>query len=279
MWLYAHPVREATIFDDGGQWFGPQSDPTSMHQMGFKLAGGGPHQSKTMMLRELTTLLHDSDALDVADAILERNVLGKPSMRSRESTLYRLRQLYGLGQAAPVCRTLFGLWPRDPAGRPLLSLLCALSRDPTLRDGALPVLDASLGEQVRWPAIAAAFESRNPGRFGEKMAKSLAQNAASSWTQAGFLKGAVRKLRIRAAPTPTVAAYAALVASLCGFGGQRLLDCRWLSVLDRPAEDRLALLRQAEGLGLLRVRSTGDVLEIDVRRPMAEMLRIPELVS
>jgi hypothetical protein len=34
-------------------------------------------------------------------------------------------------------------------------------------------------------------------------------------------------------------------------------------VLDRPIEDRLGLLRQAEGLGVVRVRSAGDVLGIE----------------
>ena len=45
-------------------------------------------------------------------------------------------------------------------------------------------------------------------------------------------------------------------------------------MVDRPVEDRLALLRQAEGLGLCRVRAAGDVLEIEVRRPLAEALGI-----
>ena len=213
------------------------------------------------------------------EAIVGDNLLGKPSIRAREAALYCLRQLYGVGGNDPIWRVLRGLWNRDPGGRPLLALLIALARDPMLRDGAPAVLDASPGERVRWPAIATTFEVANPGRLGEKMAKSLAQNAASSWTQAGFLKGAVRKERVRTSLTPTVAALAALLASLCGFGGQRLLECRWLTVLDRPNEDRLAHLRQAEGLGLVRVRSAGDVLEIEVRRPMAEVLGVPELVS
>ena len=161
----------------------------------------------------------------------------------------------------------------------MLALLCALARDPSLRAGADAVLDAKPGEQVRWPAIAATFEAVNPGRLAPTMAKSLAQNAASSWTQAGFLKGAVRKERVRAKATPVAAAYAALLASLSGFGGARLLESRWLDVLDRPVEERLVLLRQAEGLGLARVRSAGDVLEIEVRRPMADAAGAPSLVN
>jgi hypothetical protein len=230
-----------------------------------------------MMLAELTTLLASDAADRPADAVVRENLLGKPSVRAREAALFRLRQLYGLGEDYPICTVMRRLWDRDPAGRPLLALLCGLSRDPTLRDGAAAILDASLGEQVKWPAISAAFEVRHPGRLGEKMAKSLAQNAASTWTQAGFLRGAVRKERVRVHATPAAAAYAALIAGLCGFGGMRLVESRWLDVLDRPVEDRIALLRQAEGLGLARVRNVGDVLEVDARGPLARTLGVAEL--
>ena len=147
-----------------------------------------------------------------------------------------------------------------------------------MRDGAAAVLDASLGERVQAPAIAAAFEAAHPDRLGTSTASSLSRNAASSWTQAGFLSGAVRKLRVRPRATPAVAAYAALLAGLCGFGGARLIESRWLDVLDCSPEERLGLLRRAEGFGLARVRSAGDVLEIETRRPMAEALGVPALV-
>jgi len=232
-----------------------------------------------MMLAEFTDLMAAGAADRADDAILRDNLLGKPSVRARQAALYRLRQLYGVGEACPICAVLHRLWDRDRDGRPMLALFCALARDPTLRDGATAVLDAALGERVRWPAIAGAFEARHPGRLGEEMAKSLAQHAASTWTQAGFLKGAVRKERVRAKPTPTVAAYAAVLASLCGFGGMRLVESRWLDVLDRPIADRLALLRRAEGLGLARVRTVGDVMEIDIRGPLGRTLGVQELVE
>jgi hypothetical protein len=256
----------------------PTADHASLARLGIKAEGGGPHQSKTMMLADLSALIASGRVDDPAGAIVGDNLLGKPSIRAREAALYRLRQLYGVGGTDPIWRVLLGLWHRGSIERPLLALLTVLARDPMLRDGAAAVLDASPGERVRWPAIAATFEAAHPGRLGEAMAKSLAQNAASSWTQAGFLKGAVRKERVRSISTPIVAAFAALLASLYGFGGRRLLECRWLTVLDRPTEDRLALLRQAEGLGLVRVRNVGDVLEVDARRPMAEALGVSELV-
>lgn len=258
-------------------WFSSSTRQTGLAALGIKMAGGGPHQSKTIMLRELSTLLGAGHGDNPTVAVVEQNLLGKPSARARLAALYRLRQLYGLGTDASVGLVLRRLWPLDPDARPMLAMLCALARDPSLRDGAGAVLDAVVGEQVRWPAIAAAYEAQHPGRLGAKMAKSLAQNAASSWAQAGFLKGALRKERVRAQATPAAAAYAALLASLCGFGGNRLLECRWLDVLDRPVEERLGLLRQAEGLGLTRVRSAGDVLEVEVRRPISDTLGVSGL--
>jgi hypothetical protein len=266
---------------EGGEhsrWFAPLVEAADLVRAGVRPHGGGTHQSKTMMLADLTALLAAEGGSDPRAAVVEDNVLGKPSRRAREAALKRLRELYGVGGQAPVWLALLGLWPRDPEGRPLLALLCALARDPTLRDGAAAVLDATLGAQVRAPAIAATFEAVHPGRLGAKTVKSLSRNAASTWTQAGFLAGAVRKVRVRAKATPTVAAYAALVARICDFGGPALLASRWLDVLDRPVEDRLSLLRQAEGLGLARVRSAGDVLEIEVRRPLADALGVPGLV-
>lgn len=270
----AVPDRKARV----DAWLSPGADPAALARAGIKVEGGGVHQSKTMMLRDLSALLAGGHGEDPADAVLAENLLAKPSVRARAAALLRLRQLYGVGGDAPLCVALRRLWARDPEARPVLALLCALARDPLLRDGAAAVLDAPLGARVRSPAIAAAFEALNPGRLGDAMAGSLARNAASSWTQAGFLKGAVRKERVRARATPAAAAYAALLASLCGFGGARLLASRWLDPLDRPVEDRLSLLRQAEGLGLARVRSAGDVLEIDVRRPLADALEVPGLV-
>jgi hypothetical protein len=259
-------------------WLAPGADRLLLARVGIKAEGGGAHQSKTMMLADLSALLAGGHGEDPTDAVLAENLLAKPSARARAAALLRLRQLYGVGGNAPLCVALRRLWARYPDARPVLALLCALARDSSLRDGAAAVLDAPLGARVRSPAIATAFEALNPGRLGDAMARSLAQNAASSWTQAGFLKGAVRKERVRARATPVAAAYAALLASLCGFGGACLLASRWLDVLDRPVEDRLSLLRQAEGLGLARVRSAGDVLEIDVRRPLADALGVPGLV-
>ena len=73
------------------------------------------------------------------------------------------------------------------------------------------------------------------------------------------------------------AAYAAWLAALAGFGGPALLDSPWLDVLDRSRDERLGLLRQAEALGLARVRAAGEMVEIAVKQPLAQTLGMPDL--
>jgi hypothetical protein len=148
-----------------------------------------------------------------------------------------------------------------------------------LRDSADAVLTASAGAPLRWPQIAMQLEGKHPGRYSPKMLKSLAQNCASTWTQAGHLAGKVHKRRSSPEVTPEAAAYAALLGSSAGFGGPALLASAWMGTLDRSEPELLNLLRGAEAAGLLRMRAGGGVIEINVRRVMADNLGVPELVD
>ena len=261
-----------------GDWIMPNADLAAAESFGLRLRGGGTHQAKTMMLNEISTFLDSfAGTADTRSLIIDANVLNKRTTSTRLVTFRHLNALYGIEKMPVITQALASLWQRDRQGRPLLALLCALARDPLLRDTAKTVLDTPVGIPVRWPALAAVFERKYPGRFSSKMLKSLAQNCASTWTQSGHLRGAVRKQRIRAETTPHAASYAALIATVGGFGGPALLDSGWVKILDVEHNQALELLRQAEGRGLARVRSVGDVIEVSVRQPMATTLRIPKL--
>lgn len=260
-------------------WFQRGSDLQALLDAGFRLSGGGVHQSKTMMLRELDGLFTAQAATGEAPVtlVLDANVLDKPTGSARRLALERLRGLYGIGSELAVSRVLAALWRLDPVGRPLLALLCALARDPLLRDSAEVIVPASAGMPIRWPLIADRLVSAHSDRFSPKMLKSLSQNCASSWTQSGHLQGKVAKRRARPMASPASVAYAAWLATLAGFGGPALMDSPWLDVLDRSRDERLGLLRQAEALGLTRVRAAGEMVEIAVRQPLAQTLRMPDL--
>ena len=260
-------------------WFGARTNPTAMSAFGLKLAGGGAHQSKTMMFREIEALLATgfSEKPALRMAVIENNVLGKATANTRLLTYRHLVSLYALSRDVPIFNVMYHLWKIDVTGRRLIALLAALGRDPLLRDTAAPVLKAAIGELIPRHQYEFAFTEAYPDRFSTNMLRSLAQNCASTWTQSGLLKGKVRKIRGRAVPTPPVVAFAALLATVSGFGGPAILSSPWMRVLDLSPNGAIDLLRQAEGLGLARVRSAGDVTEISVRQAMAITLGVREL--
>lgn len=265
---------------DRYQWFRLPSDETGLKRFGFRLAPGGVHLSKTMMLAELTALFNATASTDeIQKQVLEANILGKRTGAARRIALARLNTLYGVQGPNPLTAVLAKLWHRRVEGRPLLALLCALAREPLLRDSADVVLPAAPGMSVRAPDIAVKLVRKEPGRYSPKMLSSLARNCASTWTQSGHLAGKVNKRRSSPIATPETAAYAALLGTLAGYGGPALLASPWMRTLDRSDGELLNLLRAAEGMGLLRVRAGGGVIEINVRRIMAENLGVPELAD
>ncbi len=256
-----------------GAWFRQGVDPATLKPVGFRSGGGGAHQSKTMMLRELTMVLAagNADVPRLQELVLDENILGKATAAARAGTFRQLRNLYGLGIVSPVTIALASLWDLDSDSRPLLALLCALARDPLLRDSAGAILATPIGSATGVRQITEALAALHPDRFTPAMLKSLAQNCASSWTQSGHVTGRVKKTRSHPRTTPVAAAYAALLASLAGFGGPALLASPWMDVLDVSTQERLSLLRRAESMGLVKVRAAGDVIEVLVDPLMARI--------
>ena len=244
------------------------SEPLS--KAGFRFGDKGTHTSRTMMLSELTELLAatpaDAERADYQAAIVHDNLLGKATTATRRLTNQRLGELYGLDPRLPLFRALRTAWAVDEPGRPLLALLCALARDPLLRATAPAVLELPLGaELVRATFLDSIREAVGP-RLNEAVLDKVARNAASSWSQSGHLKGRVRKIRRRVAPTPGSLAFALWMGALEGLAGEALLEGRWVSVLDRTGRELVPFVLEAKQLGLIHARVGGGVTEIDASR-------------
>ena len=246
---------------------------------GFRLIGGGTHQSKTMMISELRSLLGfgDTNPEALKRIAVEENALGKSTVNTRRQTFGHLGSLYGLLEQPPITQAMLGLWRLDDGGRLVNALLLALARDPLFRKTADVILKTGVGEVVPRTHFEETLTSAFPNRFSPKMVKSLAQNCASSWTQSGHLSGKVKKIRRRLVPTATNVAFAALLATTAGFGGPSILSSPWMKILDLSPDQALDFLRRAAALGLVRIRSAGEVTEISVRQPMATTLKVPSL--
>jgi hypothetical protein len=234
--------------------------------LGFRSGSMSVHTSRTMMLDDLTVLLDRVPFQAIKDgylsAVLEENVLGKPTRSTRERSAKRLSELYALDASCPLFRLLRHYWTVDRAGRPMLAFLAAAARDPLLRQTTPFVLGVPIGESLRAEQIGNHLEEIYPGRFQATTRHSTAQNLASSWTQAGYLQGKVRKVRTRPRITPVVLAYAITLGHLCGLRGKMLLQSPWVQLLDREPDDLNHLAFEASAQGWINYKTAGGVIEI-----------------
>ncbi len=238
-------------------------------------AHSGAATSRTLMLAELSALLAGTPAGAVKDAykaaVIDDNVLLKPSAGTRAKTYAYLRDRFALDPDVPVFGLLRLLWNRDPSGRPLVAVLVASSRDPLLR-ATFPALIAYEPDQpVSSRSLGQAIENAVPGRFNDKTIKATGARVVSTYKQSGHLRGRSKVYRQRVTPTPGSVTVALLFAALGGAGGLALLDSDWVRVLDSPGERVLAEARIAASRGWLEIRQAGDVLDISFDRLLASL--------
>ncbi len=235
---------------------------------GFRGGRSSVHTARTMMLAELEGLLEAVPAgagpAEYRAAVLDANVLGKRTASNRLRTLRPLSELYALDPSVTLFRVLRRLWDLDPPGRPLLALLCASARDVLLLASAPTVLHAAPGEPLSKTEIERDLAPLVAGRLNAAILYKVAQNAASSWTQAGFLSGKVNKVRRRPVVTDGAVVYALTLGYLQGARGRALLETTWARLLDSPTHVLLEHALAASRRGWIEVKVLGEVVDVDV---------------
>lgn len=240
-------------------------NPTSdRERLGFRDGEKGTHSSRTLMLADLARVLdatpQEAVLAEFRRRVVEENVLGKRSAVTREHTHRKLAALYGLDPSVPIYRLMRGLWDQDPAGRPLLALLCAAARDPLLRASVDAILDLPPGATATSESMMATASPR----FSETTRRSIGGNLLSTWSQAGFLGGGRTKTRAHPQATPGAAVYALALGFMEGGRGALLLSTPWTRLLDCSQDDVLGLVRQAARRGWVEYRAAGDVMDLRV---------------
>lgn len=236
-----------------------------LSQLGFKFGINGPHAARTMMLDDLRALLShtpaDANRKDYATAVVDENVLGKATKKSRELALRHLTALYSLEAENPIFRALRRLWPLNEAAQPLLALAVSLARDPLLKGTQKFFLTQPLGNPISRESVEAFLGSTYPDRFSAASLKSFAQNVSGTWTSAGILVGRVRKFRSAPQPSPEALTMLLFLSYLEGRTGQRLFSSNWMNLLDQSTDPE-ALADSASHRGLLVFMNAGGVKEV-----------------
>jgi hypothetical protein len=243
--------------------------PQAALAFGFANAPAWVLTSRTIMLAELRQLLAAcppaSTAEDYRAAVVAENVLLKRTGTTRAVTFRWLRTLYGLDPAMPLFRALRDLWTADENAQPLIALLCAAAREPLLRRTAAVVLATPVGEPVTPTMLADSVREGFPDRYGGAVVGRIGKNLASSWLQAGHLRGRVAKVRTRAASHPAAVAYALLLRYLCDARGEALFETLWCRLLDAPVHGLHEQAVMAARLGWIEYRRAGQVTDVEPR--------------
>lgn len=238
----------------------------ALQSLGFRFGINGPHAARTMMLEEVRMLFShiapNAERSDFVEAIVEHNVLGKPTRKARELSLRYLTALYSLDNKNPIYRALRRLWPLNEAAQPLLALAVALARDPLLKSTQEFVLGQPVGSSLTREAFEQLLSEIYPERFTAASLRSFAQNVAGSWTAGQVLVGHRNKVRTSLVLHPEAITMLLFLGYLEGRTGQRLFSSDWTSLGASSADDLEAQANSASHRGLLVFMNAGGIKEV-----------------
>lgn len=236
-------------------------------QFGFSKAKTGGHSARSMMFLEMRALVIAMPLAvtrdDFTKAVVDENLLEKPTLSSRKKSLRHLVELYGMDPTKALFRVLWVLGHEDLASLSQLCLVCAYARDPQLRQSFELIRTLRRGEVLARADMEQHLEDGFPGRFSPAMKKSMAQNVNTSWTFAEHLAGKKKKTRQLPEPRPVSAAYAMFVGYLAGLRGERLLDSAFASLVASNRSQLQVALSLASAKGLLSLKQAAGIVEFD----------------
>ena len=235
--------------------------------LGFSDRRSGGLMARSMMLTELAELLNGgapaAGRSDYQSAIVDDNVLGKPTYSSRRKSAIHLYELYGLDPRLALFRTLRRLASEEPASLPLLAVTCVYCRDAQLR-GSFPLIESlKPGEVLEPRRMQDYLEAQFPQRFSLAMKRSLTQNINTTWTAAGHLAGVRVKRKARPIAHSAATAYAMFAGYLAGLRGETLLTSEFGRLVGADPMLIVNHLLAASRQGWLRFRQGGGVMELD----------------
>jgi hypothetical protein len=221
------------------------------------------HTSRTLMLAELKDLM--AQALETQDftKAMEDNATGKRTKVNQSKTHSYLRNLYDLNPRLPRFQALVSFWKMAPeSDHRLLALLYAIGKDFLLAESVQLLIGAPMGKKVATEDFRELVLKNHPNRYSLITLQSVAKNLASSWKQAGYLRGMYKNERVRVTPSYYVLTFAMLLAYLNGVRGQFILTSPTVEVLCLSDQQLRELAFEATKRDLMRFQSAGVVTAV-----------------
>jgi hypothetical protein len=146
-----------------------------------------------------------------------------------------------------------------------------LQHDFLLQDSITPILQAPQGSNVTIQYLIDYFDNLYKGRFTPKTLKSLSQNTASSWKQAGYLQGKRRNIRVKPTHNHSSVAFAMLLAYLDGSRGEYILRSSTVTALGLSEGELKVFAQEAMRRDLLTIQLSGQVTSISFRELLKKL--------
>ena len=217
------------------------------------------HTSRTIMTAELIEVM-DFPKEDLSYLeIMQNNVFNKKTESSKKKTINYLTQLYSFSKEDIKFLCLENYWSKvEDDEKPLLALFFAVSKDFLMMESVDFVKSVKHNTKASIEEFENNISHYHPNRFSPKTLRSVSQNVASSWKQAGYIVGKVKNIRAECTPSYFAVAFAFLMAYLDDLRGDYLFDHPSVKALDATKEEILTLIKAASDRELLNYNKSGN---------------------
>ena len=221
------------------------------------------HTSRTIMYAELEKVMDFGMEGDKYIESLGNNVTGKKSNSGVNKTANYLKQLYSFDLDNNLFVAFKYFWKlADSAEKPLLAFIYAINNDDLLAESIDVVRKTQVGEKAAIEFFEDEIEKYHPKKYSPNTRKSLAQNIASSWKQAGFIQGKVKNIRTQPDISYRVACFAFLLSYIKGERGEFLFKGIGVKALCLPDQKLRDLALESAKRDLMQYQYAGNVTSI-----------------
>ena len=221
------------------------------------------HSSRTIMFAELEKVMDFAIHDDSYANTLEQNVINKKTQSGIKKTTNHLYNLYGFDAKNPQFAAFKYFWQiAQEYDKAILALIYAIGQDYLLAESIPVVLNTKLGEKVTIENMEENIESFYPGKYSDNTRRSMAQNIASSWKQAGFITGKMKNIRTQPNISYNIIAFAFFMAYLSELRGDYILKSNWVKALCLSETNVRELAIEAAKRDLLQYQFAGNITSL-----------------
>lgn len=233
------------------------------------------HTSRTIMSAELTEVMDfPKEHLNYFE-IMADNVFNKKTESSKKKTINYLTQLYSFSKEDAKFLCIENYWNKvENKEKPLLALILATSKDYLIKESVDFVKSVKHNNKASIEEFESNIVHYHPNRFSPKTLRSVSQNVASSWKQAGYVLGKVKNIRTECPPSYFTVAFAFLMAYLDDLRGDYLFDHHSVKALDATKEEILNLIKAASDRELLNYNRSGASIVISFDKYLNKLMDV-----